>query len=378
MENLKVALIHDWLTGMRGGEKCLEALCEIFPEATIFTLVHVKGSVSPTIEKMDIRTSFIQKLPFVEKRYRGYLPFFPVAIEQFDVWTFDLIISSSHCVAKGVIPSPEAYHICYCHTPMRYVWAMYEEYFGRERLKGIPKCVVPLFVNYLRMWDINSTVRVDEFVANSENVKKRIWRYYRREAEVIFPPVDTKDTQLSNRDEGYFLLVSAFAPYKRVDLAVEAFSRLGERLVVIGTGQEEKRLKSMARPNVEFLGWMEAEGLGEYYAGCRALIFPGEEDFGIVPLEAQCYGKPVIAYGAGGALETVKGCWLSEMSKPKNKKYTGIFFREQTVDQLMAAIQRFRASEFDPQFIRHHALQFDREVFKKKIKRFIQARLSQR
>ncbi len=375
---MKVALIHDWLTGMRGGEKCLEAFCEIFPEATVFTLVHVKGSVSPTIEKMDIRTSFIQKLPFVEKRYRGYLPFFPLAIEQFDVRAFDLIVSSSHCVAKGVIPSPETYHICYCHTPMRYVWAMYEEYFGRERLKGISKWFVPLFVNYLRMWDVNSTVRVDEFIANSENVKKRIWRYYRRKAEVIFPPVDTKDTQLSNRDEGYFLLVSAFAPYKRVDLAVEAFSRLGERLVVIGTGQEEKRLKSMARPNVEFLGWMEAEGLGEYYVGCRALIFPGEEDFGIVPLEAQCYGKPVIAYGAGGALETVKGCWLSEMSKPKNKKYTGIFFREQTVDQLMAAIQGFRASEFDPQFIRRHALQFDREVFKKKVKRFIQARLSQR
>lgn len=375
---MKVALVHDWLTGMRGGEKCLEALCEIFPEATIFTLVHVKGSVSSTIENMDIQTSFVQKLPFVRKRYRSYLPLFPAAIEQFDVRSFDLIVSSSHCVAKGVIPHPEAFHICYCHTPMRYVWAMYEEYFGQERLKGLAKYIVPIFAHYLRMWDITSNVRVDEFIANSQNVKRRIWRYYRREAEVIFPPVDTQDTKLSTSDEGYFLLVSAFAPYKRVDLAVDAFNQLGERLVVIGTGQEERRLKAMSGSNVEFLGWMEAEDLDQYYAGCRALIFPGEEDFGIVPLEAQCYGKPVVAYGAGGVLETVKGRWLFDRSRSKSEKYTGIFFHEQTTDQLIAAVQQFRTSEYDPQFIRDHALQFDKEMFKERMREFIQARLSQR
>ena len=374
---MKVALIHDWLTGMRGGEKCLEAFCEIFPDATIFTLVHIKGSVSSTIENMNIKTSFVQKLPFVKKKYRSYLPLFPTAIEQFDVRDFDLILSSSHCVAKGVIPHAEAFHVSYCHTPMRYVWAMYQEYFGKDRLKGISKWIVPSFAHYLRMWDITSNSRVDEFIANSENVKKRIWRYYRRKATVIHPPVETKNTQLSTKDEGYFLIVSAFAPYKRVDLAIEAFNQLGEKLIVIGTGQEEKRLKKMAHSNIEFLGWIKSEDLGQYYKGCRALIFPGEEDFGIVPLEAQCYGKPVIAYGRGGVLETVKGDWLSG-TKKAGKKSTGIFFEKQTTEQLIAAVKQFEKTEFDNQFIRNHALKFDKEIFKKKIKQFIQQKLPKR
>ncbi len=249
---MKVALVHDWLTGMRGGEKCLEALCELFPSAAVFTLVHVKGSVSETIEKMEVRTSFVQGLPFARTKYRTMLPLFPAAIEQFDLRAFDLVISSSHCVAKGAIPGTEAAHVCYCHTPMRYVWAMYEEYFGGDRLSAAKRFWVSLAANYLRTWDVASSQRVDAFVANSENVRRRIWRYYRRPAEVVFPPVDTKNTWLSTRDGGYFLIVSAFAPYKRLGLAVDVFSRLGEKLVIIGSGQEEKRKSSKLKGDCWF------------------------------------------------------------------------------------------------------------------------------
>ena len=375
---MRVALVHDWLTGMRGGEKCLEALCELFPAAAVFTLVHVKGSVSRTIERMDIRTSFVQSLPLAGTRYRSMLPLFPAAIERFNLRSFDLVISSSHCVAKGVIPGAEAVHICYCHTPMRYVWAMYEDYFGGERASRAARLGMPFMANYLRMWDVTSAERVDAFVANSQNVRKRIRRYYRREAEVVFPPVDTKSTWLSSEDRGYFLIVSAFAPYKRIGLAIEAFNQLGERLVIIGTGQEEKRLKRAAKHNVEFLGWMEPARLGEYYAGCRALIFPGEEDFGIVPVEAQCFGKPVIALGKGGALETIKGLWPSEAAGAGSSTHTGIFFREQTPEQLIEAVRAFREVRFDPGYIRTHALQFDGAVFKSRMRDIVERQLSSR
>ncbi|MBN1503593.1 MAG: glycosyltransferase [Candidatus Eisenbacteria bacterium] len=375
---------------MRGGEKCLEALCELFPSATVFTLVHVRGSVSETIERMDIHTSFVQRLPFGRKKYRSFLPLFPAAIEQFDLRSFDLVVSSSHCVAKGVIPGAAATHVCYCHTPMRYVWAMYDEYFGGDRLSRPARSAVSLLANYLRMWDVASSQRVDAFAANSENVRRRIWRYYRRRADVVFPPVDTNSTWLSSKDVGYFLIVSAFAPYKRIGLAIEAFNQLGERLVIIGTGQEEKRLKRAAGRNVEFLGWVEPARLWEYYANCRALVFPGEEDFGIVPVEAQCFGKPVIALGRGGALETVRGVWASEHddagegghTRPGGRAgaagHTGVFFREQTPAQLVEAVHRFRTLEFDPEAIRRHALQFDRAVFKSKMKELVDRQLSSR
>ncbi len=375
---MKVALVHDWLTGMRGGEKCLEALCEMFPDAILFTLVHVKGSVSSVIEKMEIKTSFIQKFPFVKKKYRSYLPLYPLAIEQFDVRNFDLIISSSHCVAKGIIPHPNALHVCYCHTPMRYVWAMYEEYFGKEKLGLFSKHIIPPIAHYLRIWDIISNGRVDHFISNSENVKNRIWRYYRRKAEVIYPPVDTEHTFLSDTDQGYFLMVTALAPYKRVDLAIQAFNRLKEKLIIVGTGPEEKRLKAMANTNIEFVGWIGEEDLEAYYRDCRALIFPGEEDFGIVPIEAQCYGKPVIAYGKGGVLETVKGLWLSEADWNRKKEAAGLFFHEQTVEQLILSVQQFQAIEFDPKTIRNFALQFNKNTFKKRIKTVIERHLSER
>lgn len=361
---MRVALVHDWLTGMRGGEKCLEVFCEIFPDAELFTLLHVRGSVSPVIEKMKIQTSIIQNLPFARTRYRYYLPLFPTAIEKFDLREFDLILSSSHSVAKGVIPPPGALHVCYCHTPMRYIWPMYEEYFGRR--SGILRFAAPLIIPYLRRWDISSSRRVDRFIANSENVRGRIRRYYGREAEVIYPPVRTEYTRLSTEDRGYFLIVSALVPYKRVDLAVEAFNRLGEHLVIVGTGSESRRLRRMARKNIEFTGWVGRRVLDRYYAGCRGLVFPGEEDLGIVPIEAQCYGKAVIAFGAGGVLETVQGRWLGSAA-PKGKGVTGIFFRKQTVPQLIEAVREFCETAFDPRCIRNHAVKFDEKNFKDKV-----------
>jgi glycosyltransferase involved in cell wall biosynthesis len=361
----KIAIIHDWLTGMRGGEKCLEILCELFPQATLFTLIHTKGSVSQTIERMDIRTSFLQRFPFVRTKYRHYLPLFPTAIEEFNVKGFDLIISSNHCVAKGVIPSAGALHICYCYTPMRYVWDMYEQYFGPGRVGKMSRRIIPFVANYLRLWDVASANRVDEFIAISENVRERIKRHYNRDAAVIYPPVDTSFFRLSASSGNYFLMVTAMVPYKRVDMAVEAFNKLGEKLLIIGGGPDEKKLKAHAKRNIEFLGWQSQEALAEYYANCRALIFPGEEDFGIVPLEAMACGKPVIAYGKGGALETVVG------------SVTGVFFGEQTVESLVNAVKDFDESKFVQGAIREHALKFDKEIFRQRMKKYIESKFQE-
>lgn len=360
---------------MRGGEKCLEIFCDLFPDATIMTLLHLKGTVSPKIEQMDIRTTFIQKMPWLHRRYRHYLPLFPIAIEQFDMCGYDLILSSSHCVAKGVIPHPATLHICYCHTPMRYVWSMYQEYFGPQRVKGLKGKFIAISCHYLRMWDILSNQRVHHFIANSNHVKKRIEHYYHRKADVIFPPVDTAGTELSTRDEGYYLVVSALVPYKRIDLAVRAFNQLNEKLIVIGQGSEEKSLKKIAGKNIEFLGWLGEDELKRYYAECRALIFPGEEDFGIVPVEVQAFGKPVIAYGKGGLLETVKGKWMRQDEPSNEEEFTGLFFEQQTVDDLIRAVNAFDNLKFDPSKIRAHALAFDKEIFKEKIRSSVQSKL---
>jgi len=360
---MKVAIIHDWLTGMRGGERCLEVFCELFPQADLWTLLHIPDSVSSIIEGMPIKTSFIQNLPFSRKGYRRYLPLFPIAIERFDLKGYDLILSCSHCVAKGIIPPPDALHISYMLTPMRYAWDMYGEYFGENKNR-----IIPFLIHYLRIWDVTSSQRVDHFLCISKHVKNRIMKFYRREAEVIYPPVDINRFRVQEKKENFFLIVSSFAPYKRIDLAVEAFNRLGYSLKIIGSGPKEKRLKSMARLNVEFLRWQPDEVVADYYSKCRALIFPGEEDFGIVPLEAMACGKPVIAFGRGGALESVISYDQQSKADP-----TGLFFNEQNVDSLIEAIERFSKieKEFDPLAIRNHALQWDREIFKKKIKDYI-------
>jgi len=362
---MKVALIHDWLTGMRGGERCLEVFCELFPQAQLYTLLHVPGSVSPLIEKMPIKTSFIQNLPFSKRGYRKYLPLFPMAVESFNLKGYDLILSCSHCVAKGIIPPPDALHISYMLTPMRYAWDMYREYFGTSKNK-----LIPFFIHYLRMWDVTSSQRVDHFLCISKHVQNRIMKFYRREAEVIHPPVEISRFRLGNKKEDFFLIVSSLVPYKGVDLAIKAFGQLGYPLKIIGSGLEEKRLKSMSQSNVEFLGWQPDEIVADYYYKCKALIFPGEEDLGLVPLEAMACGTPVIAYGRGGALETI----ISYNLKNKGgETTTGIFFYEQSVASLIDAVQQFYRIEkkFNSSAIRKHALQWDREIFKKKMKKII-------
>jgi glycosyltransferase involved in cell wall biosynthesis len=362
----RIALAHDWLTGMRGGEKVLEVLCELYPGAVLFTLLHNKGAMSRTIEKMEIRTSFLDRLPLKAEGYRNYLPLFPRAIESFDLTPYDLILSSSHCVAKGAVPSQRALHICYCHTPMRYVWEMYDEYFGKGRAGPTTRAAMSFFAPRLRAWDVRTSNRVHHFVANSRNVAERIQRHYGRSADVLHAPVDTSRFQLSDRDEGYYLIVSALVPYKRVDLAIEVFNRLGERLVIVGKGPDLKRLSAQASRNIEFLGWQSDEELAKLYARCRALVFPGVEDFGIVPLEAMASGKPVVAYGEGGALESV----VEFSDHP-----TGVFFYEQTPESLTGALQKLGRLRFDPKSIRAHAEQFDRSAFKRKLGGYIDEKL---
>jgi len=379
---VKTAIVHDWLTGMRGGEKCLEQLCGLFPDATVFTLLHVKGSVSPQIERMPIRTSIIQQLPFASTKYRAYLPVMPAAVERFRLSDYDLVLSSSHCVAKGAIASPAACHICYCYTPMRYVWDLTEDYLTAPGVPHLVRPLVSLMFNYLRMWDQLSATRVDYFLAISEHVARRIRRYYGREAEVIYPPVETAAFSRKPERGEYFLIVSALVPYKRIDLAVLAFNALNLPLKVIGLGPEQRRLRALARRNVEFLGWVTQDDLAEYYARCRALVFPGEEDFGIVPLEAQAAGKPVIALGRGGVVETVipinrqEGLPITRRSGEEAAP-TGLFFYEKSPQAIQDAVKGFEKVEasFDPYRIRANASRFDVSVFRERMLKAVHSRL---
>ena len=383
---MRVALVHDWLNGMRGGEKCLEVFCELFPEADIWTLLHKPGAVSSTIESHRIFTSFLQRLPFIQNRYRLFLPLFPTAVEQFSLKGYDVVLSSSHCVAKGIVPPPDALHVCYCFTPMRYVWDMYHDYFGKGRRGRLSGALVSLFSHYLRLWDAVSSRRVDRFVAISKHVARRIRRYYGRESEVIHPPVDTEFFTPEGGSGDFYLMITAFAPYKRVDLAIRALRSLGRPLRIIGSGQDEKRLRAMAGPDVTFLGWQSDEVLRENYSACRALIFPGEEDFGIVPLEVQACGRPVIAYGRGGALETVvplgpegrspeaPGEGVAHGQEGPTDSPTGVFFNDQTEESLIEAVRLFETYEdrFELEAARANALRFDRGRFKERISDYLE------
>lgn len=368
---MRVALVHDWLTGMRGGERCLEVFCELYPEADLFTLLHVPGSVSPVIERRRIVTSFVQRLPRASTAYRRYLPLFPAAIERLDLRGYDLVLSSSHCVAKGVRVPPGTLHVCYCFTPMRYVWDMYDDYFGQGR-GLLTRALMPPVAAALRRWDRRSSARVHHFVAISRHVAARIQSCYGRSAEVIYPPVDLDRIPLTQESDGeFYLVVSALAPYKRIDLAVQAATRLGRRLIVAGAGPEAARLERLAGPSVEFLGGRSDADIAELYRRCRAVLFPGLEDFGIVPLESMAAGRPVIAFAAGGALETVIPLDGGEESP------TGVFFHEQTVEALAAAILTFerQAHRFVPKSLRARAEPFDRPRFKQQVADYLAARL---
>jgi glycosyltransferase involved in cell wall biosynthesis len=364
---VKTAIVHDWLTGMRGGEKCLEAICELYPEADLHTLIYRPGHLSATIESMTIRTSWIQNLPGRQIYYRHLLPFFPAAIESFDFSGYDLVISSSHCVAKGAVTPPGALHLCYCYTPMRYAWDQFEQYFGPHRVGLAKRLVIGPLIARLRRWDAATADRVDSYVAISNHVAARIRKYYGREATVIYPPVDISSFSPSAGGGGYYLMVNALAPYKRVDLAVEAFNGLGRELRIVGTGQDRDRLQRLAGRNVRFLGWVSREELAAQYAGCRALIFPGEEDFGITPLEAQASGRPVIAYGRGGVRETVRP--YGEGDNP-----TGVFFEKQDASSLAGAVHCFEEHERDfvPSAVREWVLPFDRPRFKEQFAAFVE------
>ncbi len=305
----RVAIVHDWLTGMRGGEKVLEAICELYPGATLFTLVRVPGSVSARIESHPIRTSFAQRLPRAARWYRHYLPLYPAAVETFDLDDHDLVISSSHCAVKSVITRGDATHVCYCHSPMRYAWDQFDAYFGPEQVGEWPSRALRPVMAGLARWDAATAHRVDRFLANSQYVAGRIGRYYNRRSSVVYPPVDTDfyrpaAGRASNRHGA--LVVSALVPYKRIEVAIEASRLTGIPLRIVGQGPEESRLRaSAAGAPVEFLGWRTDEDIRELYRGAAAVLLPGTEDFGIVPVEAQACGAPVVAFAEGGARETV-------------------------------------------------------------------------
>ncbi len=354
--HLRVALVHDWLTGMRGGERVLEALCEAFPQAAIFTLVQAPGAVSDTIARHGPRSSFVQRLPRSWRWYRHYLPLFPSAVEQFDLDGFDLVISSSHCAVKSVVAPGRTRHLCYCHSPMRYAWDQFDAYFGPKRL-GRRSGAARGALRRLARWDADTSYRPHRYVANSQYVAHRIRRYYNRRAVVVPPPVDTRFYTPSNRaPEPYVLVVSALVPYKRLELAIAAAHDAGIPLRIAGEGSERPRLEAMAPPEVEFLGRLTDEDIREQYRGATAVLLPGEEDFGIVPVEAQACGRPVIALGRGGAVETVVD------------GRTGVLVADAEPASWSAAIRRVRAqvdegTVFDPAAIRSHAEQFSRERF---------------
>jgi len=348
----RVALVHDWLTGMRGGERVLEALCEIFPAADLYTLLHVKGSVSPIIEARRPRNSFVRHLPFARRYYRQYLPLFPLAIEQFDFDGYDLVVSSSHCVAKSIVRTGRTRHLCYCHSPMRYAWDQFDAYFGPARIGRLASAAMRPTMAALARWDAATAGRVDRFLANSQHVAGRIRRYYNRGATVVYPPVDTEFFRPDGSQvDPYFLVVSALVPYKRLEVAIRACAALGARLKIVGDGPERQRLARIAGPETEFLGRRGAEALRTLYQRATALIQAGEEDFGMAPVETQACGRPVVALARGGALESVED------------GVTGILVSEPTPEAFAQGLARVRSQRFDPEAIRARALRFSRARF---------------
>jgi len=359
LSKIRAVLVHDWLTGMRGGEKCLEPFCRLWPDADLFTLLHVSGKVSPAIERLRVRTSFLQHLPRAKNYYRWLLPLMPMAAN----WRLpecELVLSFSHCVAKAARPPLGVPHVCYCFTPMRYAWHMRDAYFARERHSGLKRAAIGVVLARLRDWDWAVSQRVTHFVAISQTIQRRIAECYGRSSVIIPPPVDTNYyTPGPAQREDFYLCVSACAPYKRLDLAVQVCNRLQRQLIVIGSGQEEKRLRKLAGPTVQLLGWQPDSVVRDHLQRCRALIFPGEEDFGIVPVEALACGTPVIAFEQGGATET-----LSDL---------GFFFEHQNEECLASALEEFelQSNGFDPAVARQRALHFSAQHYFQRMTNFL-------
>ncbi|HCP08486.1 MAG TPA: glycosyltransferase family 4 protein [Candidatus Moranbacteria bacterium] len=358
---MKIALVHDYLVQVGGAEKVLECFTELFPHAPIFTLVYDKELMHGVFEGKNIKTSFIQKLPFSKSRHRIFPPLMPMAIEQFDFSDYDVVLSDSNSFAKGIVTGPETLHICYMHTPMRYAWDDCQKYTSDFSFPDIIKKFVPLAMNYIRLWDRISADRIDKIIANSNFVARRIKKYYHKENVVIHPPVNVQNFYVSEKQEDYFLIVGRMMAYKKNDIAIKAFNKLGLPLKVIGRGPELKKLKKIAGPNIEFLGRVPDEELAMHYSKCRAFIFPQEEDFGIVAIEAMASGRPVIAFRGGDIPEHIE------------EGKTGIFIEKQTADDIMEAIRKFENMKFDPHYIRAQSLKFDREIFKAKIREYVEA-----
>ena len=355
---MRIALVHDYLNQYGGGERVLEVLCEIFPRAPIFSLIYDEKATGKVFRNREIHTSFLQKIPFIQKHHRLFPMLMPLAVEQFDFSYFDVVISNSASFAKGIITKPKTKHISYCMTPTRFLWGGSHKFIEEFDYSWPVKKLIPMFMTYLRVWDQEAAARVDQFVAISSFIQKRIKKYYNRESEVIYPPVDTKKfstNQQTNKNGEYFLMVGRLVPYKKFDLAVKSFNELGYPLKIIGDGPERKKLEKISKKNIEFLGLVSDFKLPPYYNKAKAVIFPQEEDFGIVPVEAMAAGKPVIAYRGGGALETIK------------EGETGEFFDEQNVESFIKTLANFNERNYNPDKIKSHALQFDKDIFKQKI-----------
>lgn len=362
---MRIALVHDYLVQYGGAERVLECFAEIFPYAPIYTIVYDKELMHGTFANRRMYTSFLQKIPFAKTRHRLFPPLMPSAIEQFDFSAYDVVLSDSSSYAKGIITPPDTLHICYMHTPMRYAWDDCQKYTQEFYFPDFIKRMVPFAMNYIRLWDRVSADRPDLLIANANFIAKRIKKYYQRDSSVINPPISVKDFFIAPVREDYFLIVSRLMRYKRHDIVIEAFNKLGLPLKIIGCGPEMKRLKKMAGPTIEFLGRVDDKDLPEYYAKCRAFIFPQEEDFGIVAIEAMASGRPLLAYRGGDIVE--------HMEEGK----TGIFFEKQTADSIVEAVGKFAAMQFDPEYIRFKSLKFDREIFKQKIKEYVENALEQ-
>lgn len=363
---MRVAVVHDWLTQAGGAEKVLEKIFEVYPKSDLFTIVDFSDKANLSfLKSKTITTSFIQKLPFAKNKYRYYLPLMPIAVEQFDLSGYDLIISSSYCVAKGVLTGPDQIHVCYCHSPVRYAWDLQHQYLKETGFdKGLFSPLIRLMLHRLRIWDIRSAYGVDAFIANSNFIKKRIKKVYNRAAVTIYPPVNIEDFELREQKDDFYLTCSRLVPYKRIDLIVRAFKELPEkRLLVIGDGPEMAKIQGLAGKNVELMGHQPFAVLKQKMMAAKAFIFAAEEDFGIVPVEAQACGTPIIAYGKGGSLETVVG------------GKTGVFFKEQNVKSLIDAIKRLDNMKFEAKEIRCHAETFSEERFRTELKVFINNQL---